>query len=29
MNHLPMVMGIFGAYAIRPYTGKPKMVRYG
>ena len=25
MNHLPMIMGILGAYAIRPYTGTLKM----
>ena len=25
MNHLPMAMGICGAYAIRPYTGTQKM----
>ena len=25
MNHLPMIMGIHGAYAIRPYTGTLKM----
>ena len=24
-NHLPIVMGIRGAYAIRPYTGTLKM----
>ena len=29
MNHLLMVMGICGAYAIRPYTGTSKMGRYG
>ena len=28
-NHLPIVMGICGAYAIRPYTGTLKMGRYG
>ena len=27
MNHLPMVMGICGAYVIRPYTGTPKIAR--
>ena len=25
MNHLPIIMGIRGAYAIRPYTGTLKM----
>ena len=25
MNHLPIVIGIPGAYAIRPYTGTLKM----
>ena len=29
MNHLPIVMGICGAYAIRPYTGTQKIVRIG
>ena len=29
MNHLTIVMGICGAYGIRPYTGIPKMGRYG
>ena len=29
MNHLPIVMGICGAYAIRPYTGILKMRRCG
>jgi len=29
MNHLPIVMGICGAYAIRPYIGTPKMGRCG
>lgn len=27
MNHLPIVMGICGAYAIRSYTGTRKIVR--
>ena len=28
INHLPMIMGIRGAYAIRPYIGTPKMGHY-
>ena len=27
MNHLPIVMGICGAYAIRPYIGIRKIAR--
>ena len=27
--HSPIIMGICGAYGIRPYTGIPKMGRYG
>ena len=29
MNHLPIVMGICVAYAIRPYTGTLKMGLFG
>ena len=28
MNHLPIVMGIRGAYALRPYIDTPKMGRF-